>query len=119
MVTGRVRALPRRLSFVNLHDPALLSDPVKTRPALRPEIPSDWIRDGMHFAISEELVICRLATIGPDREHPSNGTAMWAYTYIHGLRIAPQNPLPAGTAVGNLPALSRGTRSIRRQSRQS
>ena len=114
-----MRALPRRLSFVNLHDPALLSGPVKTRPALRPEIPSDWIRDGMHFAISEELVICRLATIGPDREHPSNGTAMWAYTYIHGLRIAPQNPLPAGTAVGNLPALSRGTRSIRRQSRQS
>ncbi|HEX9888421.1 MAG TPA: hypothetical protein VGA69_03005 [Nitriliruptorales bacterium] len=106
LLTGRIESLPPRLSFVNLHDPSLLSEADGTRPVLWPEIPADWVRDGLHLAVSEEVTVCRLAIVGPDREHPSDGTAFWAYTYIHGLRIAPQSAPAADVSVEDLPALT-------------
>jgi hypothetical protein len=107
LVTGRVESLPPRVVFAQLHDPALLSSEDETRPELWSGIGSEWVRDGLRLAVSEELVACRLAIVSWDRDHPSNGEAKWSYTYIHGLKLGtPPNPSAVGAAVDDLPSLT-------------
>ena len=107
LITGRVESLPPRFAFAQLHDPALLASEDETRPELWSDIGSEWVRDGLRLAVSEELVVCRLAIVTWDRDHPSNDEAKWSYTYIHGLKIGtPANPPAADAAADDLPAVT-------------